>query len=79
VGPVAYFERQDHSTGSWPSTSAPSASPSYSYEEFVRGLRLRDSKTIYEDGYLLRLVRQIEDEVVPGGEDPLPWVLILMS
>jgi len=51
--------------------------PAYSYEEFIRGLRLRDGKTTYEDGYLLRLVREIEHEAVPDGEAPLPWVLIL--
>ena len=77
-GPVAYFERQDQLNRIVAEhVRRLQLHPAYSYEEFVRGLRLRDSKTIYEDGYLLRLVRQIEDEVVPGGEDPLPWVLIL--
>ena len=40
-------------------------------------MRLRDGRTVYEDGYLLRLVREIEDEAVPDEEVPLPWVLIL--
>ena len=37
---------------------------------------MRDGKTAYEDGYLLRLVQEIKDEA-PDGEEPLPWVLIL--
>ena len=51
--------------------------PAYSYEEFIRGLRLRDGNVAYEDGYLLRLISEIDDEEVPEGEAPLPWVLIL--
>ncbi len=51
--------------------------PAYSYEEFTRGPRLRGGKTVYEDGYLMRLVREIKDEPVRDGEKPLPWVLML--
>ena len=31
----------------------------------------------FEDGYLLRLIEEIETEEVPDGEPKLPWVLIL--
>jgi 5-methylcytosine-specific restriction protein B len=51
--------------------------PAYSYEEFIRGLRLRDGHVAYEDGYLLRLIEEIETEQLPDGEPQLPWVLVL--
>lgn len=51
--------------------------PAYSYEEFIRGQRLRDGNVSFEDGYLLRLIEEIETEEVPDGEPKLPWVLIL--
>ena len=78
-GPVAYFERQDELEEIVAAhVRRLQLHPAYSYEEFIRGLRLRDSKTVYEDGYLLRLVKTIEDEAVRlDGEEPLPWVLIL--
>jgi hypothetical protein len=31
----------------------------------------------FEDGYLLRLIEEIETEEVPDGEPKLPWVLVL--
>jgi 5-methylcytosine-specific restriction protein B len=77
-GPVAYFERHDELEQIIPAhVRRLQLHPAYSYEEFIRGLRLRDGKTVYEDGYLLHLVKEIEDETVPAGEEPLPWVLIL--
>ncbi len=51
--------------------------PAYSYEEFVRGLRLEGERTAYQNGYLLKLIDEIEREEHPDGEEPLPWVLIL--
>lgn len=51
--------------------------PAYSYEEFIRGQRLRDGNVSFEDGYLLRLIDEIEAETVPEGEPKLPWVLVL--
>lgn len=50
--------------------------PAYSYEEFIRGLRLRDGRTTYENGYLLRLVEEIDADS-EKNPSPLPWVLIL--
>jgi 5-methylcytosine-specific restriction enzyme B len=51
--------------------------PAYSYEEFIRGQRLRDGKVAFEDGYLLRLIDEMGAETLPDGEAPLPWVLVL--
>ncbi len=51
--------------------------PAYSYEEFIRGLRLRDGSVSYENGYLLRLIGEIDGEELREDEPPLPWVLIL--
>jgi 5-methylcytosine-specific restriction protein B len=77
-GPVAYFKRQEELDGIVSAhVRRLQLHPAYSYEEFIRGLRLREGKTVYEDGYLLRLVKEIEDETVRDGEAPLPWVLIL--
>jgi 5-methylcytosine-specific restriction protein B len=77
-GPVAYFERQDELEQVVElHVRRLQLHPAYSYEEFIRGLRLRDGKTVYEDGYLPRLVKEIADEDVADGEQPLPWVLIL--
>lgn len=77
-GTAAYFERQEELDEIVAAhIRRLQLHPAYSYEEFIRGLRLRDNKTTYEDGYLLRLVREIEDEAAPDSEAPLPWVLIL--
>ena len=51
--------------------------PAYSYEDFIRGLRLDDGATTYQPGYLLRLIDEIDREGTSAGEAPLPWVLIL--
>ena len=51
--------------------------PAYSYEEFIRGLRLRGGNVAYENGYLLQLIDHINEEQQPEGEVALPWVLIL--
>lgn len=77
-GPVAYFQRQEELEGTLAAhVRRLQLHPAYSYEEFIRGLRMRGGKTVYEDGYLLRLVREIEEETASDGEAPLPWVLIL--
>jgi 5-methylcytosine-specific restriction protein B len=49
----------------------------YSYEDFVGGPRLREGNVVFEDGYLLRLIDEINSEQIPESERPLPWVLIL--
>ena len=76
-GPVAYFQRQDELERIVTAhVRRLQLHPAYSYEEFIRGLRLRDGKTTYEDGYLLRLVHEIKKEAsAVSGEEPLPWVL----
>jgi 5-methylcytosine-specific restriction enzyme B len=77
-GPVEYFKQQDgleELIGT--RVRRLQLHPAYSYEEFIRGLRLRDGKTAYEDGYLLRLIAEINKEHAIDGEEPLPWVLIL--
>jgi len=77
-GAVAYFERQDELEQLIDAhVRRLQLHPAYSYEEFIRGLRLRDGKTVYEDGYLLRLVDDINKEKEAADEQPLPWVLIL--
>lgn len=77
-GPVEYFQKQrriDELLASH--VHRLQLHPAYSYEEFIRGLRLRDGNVAYEDGYLLRLIADINNEQHPEGEKPLPWVLIL--
>jgi 5-methylcytosine-specific restriction protein B len=77
-GPVAYFERQPELEQIVQShVRRLQLHPAYSYEEFIRGLRLREGKTVYEDGYLLRLVEEINKETAASDQQPLPWVLIL--
>jgi 5-methylcytosine-specific restriction protein B len=77
-GPTAYFERQGELEEAVAAhVRRLQLNPAYSYEEFIRGLRLRDNRTACEDGYLLRLVKEIAEEAPPGGGVPLPWVLIL--
>jgi 5-methylcytosine-specific restriction enzyme B len=50
----------------------------YSYEDFVRGMRLTNEGTVPVDGYLLQLIKDIE-EAGEGTSDrkALPWVLVL--
>jgi len=43
--------------------------PAYSYEDFIRGLQIKDGDTQYVDGYLLSLIDKMDDG--------LPHVLIL--
>jgi 5-methylcytosine-specific restriction enzyme B len=77
-GPVEYFERQDRVEELVDShVRRLQLHPAYSYEEFIRGQRLRDGSVTFEDGYLLRLIDEIEREQVPDSESALPWVLIL--
>lgn len=77
-GPVTYFQRQER-VGELISGHVRRLQlhPAYSYEEFIRGLRLRDGSVAYEDGYLLRLIDEMESEEIPESETSLPWVLIL--
>jgi 5-methylcytosine-specific restriction protein B len=51
----------------------------YTYEDFIWGIRLADNgATSPQEGYLLRLVDEIDSEgMAEGGLAPLPWVLIL--
>jgi 5-methylcytosine-specific restriction enzyme B len=77
-GPVAYFERQERIEELIAGhVRRLQLHPAYSYEEFIRGLRLRDGTVAYEDGYLLRLIDEIETEPADADEAALPWVLIL--
>lgn len=77
-GPVAYFERQPELEQIVDAhVRRLQLHPAYSYEEFIRGLRLRDGRTVYEDGYLLRLVDEISRETATSDQQTLPWVLIL--
>lgn len=77
-GPVTYFESQGRVQELIDAhVQRLQLHPAYSYEEFIRGLRLGDGGVAYEDGYLLQLVARIESEEIPDGEAPLPWVLIL--
>jgi 5-methylcytosine-specific restriction protein B len=53
---------------------------SYSYEDFIWGMRVgAGGATIPQEGYLLKLVAEIDAaaEQSPEGLAPLPWVLIL--
>jgi 5-methylcytosine-specific restriction enzyme B len=77
-GPVAYFQKQERVEELLGThVHRLQLHPAYSHEEFIRGLRLRDGTVAFEDGYLLRLIQEIEGEHLPEGEKPLPWVLIL--
>lgn len=54
----------------------------YSYEDFVRGLRITDSgATVPQDGYLLQLIDEVDrshaEQEQGGGLPALPWVLLL--
>jgi len=77
-GPVAYFREQDRLEELLQAhVHRLQLHPAYSYEEFIRGLRLQSGNVTYEKGYLLRLVDEIDAESVRDNEAPLPWVLIL--
>jgi len=45
--------------------------PAYSYEEFIRGLQIKDGGTSYVNGYLLKLIEKM------GARPEIPHVLIL--
>lgn len=45
--------------------------PAYSYEDFIRGLQFQDGDTVYKPGYLLLLLKKMEED------SDLPHVLIL--
>ena len=50
----------------------------YSYEDFVRGLRLTASGTEPHDGYLLLLAKEIaSDRAASPDPKPLPWIVVL--
>lgn len=77
-GPVEYFSKQARVTELVDQhVRRLQLHPAYSYEEFIRGQRLRDGNVSFEDGYLLRLIDEMEMETVPDGEPKLPWVLVL--
>jgi 5-methylcytosine-specific restriction enzyme B len=77
-GPAEYFQRQERVEELVSKhVRRLQLHPAYSYEEFIRGQRLRDGNVAFEDGYLLRLSDELEAETVPEGESALPWVLIL--
>jgi 5-methylcytosine-specific restriction enzyme B len=68
-GPVVSFERQEELEQVVQShVRRLQLHPAYSYEEFIRGLRLREGKTVYEDGYLLRLVEEINKETAASDQ-----------
>ena len=48
--------------------------PAYSYEDFIRGLHYINGQTVYQLGFLPRLVEDIEKQ---PADDRLPFVLIL--
>lgn len=76
-GPVDYFRRQ-HDIEQCIQTHVRRLQlhPAYSYEEFIRGLRLHNGQTVYQPGYLLQLTEQIESSA--GTElGEFPWILIL--
>lgn len=74
-GPAAYLERQAEVEAAVAGqVRRLQLHPAYSYEEFVRGQRLSGGGVRYEDGYLLRLVAEMD---AANGPDRLPWVLIL--
>lgn len=50
----------------------------YSYEDFVRGLRLTATGTEPHDGYLLLLAKEISDDRASCADPkPLPWIVVL--
>lgn len=52
--------------------------PGYGYEQFIRGMRLEGEKTVYRRGLLPDIVeRRMQDQELPEGFDPLPFVLVL--
>jgi 5-methylcytosine-specific restriction protein B len=77
-GPAAYFQRLERvDAATKKHVRRLQLHPAYSYEEFIRGLRLRDGGLVYEDGYLPRLIEEIDSEDETNSEPELPWVLIL--
>jgi len=74
-GPAAYLQREEEVAAAVArQVRRLQLHPAYSYEEFVRGQRLAEGGGVrYEDGYLLRLVEEMEAD----GPDGLPWVLVL--
>jgi 5-methylcytosine-specific restriction protein B len=52
---------------------------SWTYEQFIGGLKLTENGTEVEDGYLLKLVAEINESnsQQPDGLPRLPWVLVL--
>ena len=50
--------------------------PAFGYEEFVRGLRIRDGNTTYEPGLLLARIDELDKEP-EEDRHAIPWVLVL--
>lgn len=77
-GPAAYFRNRDtleemvQSHLFWLQLH-----PGYSYDEFVRGLRLEDGRTRYRPGLLFEVIDRYHKQQPPEGLDPLPVVLVL--
>ena len=76
MGPARYFQSQtDIEAAIKNNVHRLQLHPSYSYEDFVRGLHISDTgATEYRAGYLPRLIEDIERQ---PREDRLPHVLIL--
>ena len=52
--------------------------PAYSYEDFVRGMRIVNGDTVYEPGALLSRVSTLATEAVEHPElAEIPWVMVL--
>ncbi|MCT0225589.1 AAA family ATPase [Synechococcus sp. CS-1328] len=76
MGPARYFQSQPEIEAAIKkNVHRLQLHPSYSYEDFVRGLHISDTgATEYRAGYLPRLIEDIERQ---PREDRLPHVLIL--
>ena len=76
MGPARYFQSQtDIEAAIKNNVHRLQLHPSYSYEDFVRGLHISDTgATEYRAGYLPRVIEDIERQ---PREDRLPHVLIL--
>lgn len=51
--------------------------PGYSYEEFIRGLRLEGDRTRYQPGLLFEVIDRFDTQEPPEGLPKLPVVLVM--